>query len=353
MGVTEGEPNGIVYLQRPLWAAYVQGSRDRRGNGFDLVNLTRNYQHVADGEISDPTSLFYANRGFINTTPSNVNEDSAGGSIDREAVPTGDYNKIVPINVYNVREGWYQSQMDEYDIYERGITSVVELNMRNLARWLDGVYDNNLLSGTTAVSTNIEGEEGYVIYVSDRRGDQIKAEYLKDGTSYASTNGIVDNEDIYGPNNSLDDGEDVIDFGWESGGLSKKGRLQRDLTELPTTGNVWDGTLNRQDRANSVLSHSALSTSTSSFFRRSVRLFDGETLSFDPLTDGKLSTTKGITVSSENLVYIWGNYNTTGVSSIPAGGSTLNDGTGYTGNQVPASIVSDSFSPLSRRGLTL
>ena len=25
MGVTEGEPNGIVYLQRPLWAAYVQG----------------------------------------------------------------------------------------------------------------------------------------------------------------------------------------------------------------------------------------------------------------------------------------------------------------------------------------
>ena len=30
MGMTEGEPNGIVYLQRPLWAAFVQGSRDRR-----------------------------------------------------------------------------------------------------------------------------------------------------------------------------------------------------------------------------------------------------------------------------------------------------------------------------------
>ncbi len=89
------------------------------------------------------------------------------------------YNQIVPINVYNVREGWYRSQMDEFGIYERGITSVVELNMRNLARWVDGIYDNNLLAGTNAVSTNIRGEEGYVVYVSDRRGDKIKAEYLK------------------------------------------------------------------------------------------------------------------------------------------------------------------------------
>jgi hypothetical protein len=29
MGMTEGEPNGIVYLQRPMWAAICAGSRDR------------------------------------------------------------------------------------------------------------------------------------------------------------------------------------------------------------------------------------------------------------------------------------------------------------------------------------
>ena len=109
MGVTEGEPNGIVYLQRPLWAAYIQGSRDRRGNGFDLVNLIRNYQTIADGEISDPSALLYANRGFINTTVSASNED--GGTITREVSPNGTYNQIVPINVYNVREGWYRSQI--------------------------------------------------------------------------------------------------------------------------------------------------------------------------------------------------------------------------------------------------
>ncbi len=47
------------------------------------------------------------------------------------------------------------------------------------------------------------------------------------------------------------------------------------------------------------------------------------------------------------MVYIWGNYNTTGVAGIPLGGSTLNNG-GYIGAQVPSSIVCDAFFPLSK-----
>jgi hypothetical protein len=346
MGVTEGEPNGIVYLQRPLWAAYVQGSRDRRGNAFTLSNLTRNYQSIADGEINDPEALLYANRGFINTTESAANED--GATITRQAVPSGSYNAIVPINVYNVREGWVRSTLSEYDTYTRGVTSVVELNMRNLARWVDGVYDGNLLAGTTAVSPNINAEDGYVVYVSDRRGDRVKAEYLANGTSFASTNGNVDNEDIYGPNGNLDAGEDVIDFGWNVGGTSKKGTLQKDVLELPDSGTIGTAPLSnapisdRTGRANTILS----TYNANDNFRRAVRLFDGETLSTTGAA-GKLSATRGITVSSENMVYIWGNYNTTGVASIPTGGSTLNDG-GYLGPQVPSSIVCDAIFPLSR-----
>jgi hypothetical protein len=347
MGVTEGEPNGIVYLQRPLWAGYVQGSRDRTGNSFTLENLTRNYQSIADGEITDPSALFYTNRGFINTTESAANED--GGTIKRELTPTGTYNAIVPINVYNVREGWVRSTLSEFDLYNRGETSVVELNMRNLARWLDGVYDTNLLAGTTAVSTNVNGEEGYVVYVSDRRGDRVKPEYLADGTSFASTNGIVDNEDIYGPNGSLDAGEDVIDFGWNVGGTSKKGTLQKDTSELPDSGTICCApspsnapVANRLTRANMVLS----SYNVGNYFRRAVRLFDGETLS-TTVAAGKLSPMKGISVASENMVYVWGNFNTTGVASIPTGGSTLNDG-GFMGPQVPSSIVCDAVFPLSK-----
>lgn len=343
MGMTVGEPNGIVYLQRPMWAAYVQGSRDRAGNSFDLVNLTRNYQHVADGEIV-PTPVFDADTGYISMYASKAQEDGEGEIDDpivRQAVPTG-YNSIYPINIYNVREGWYRNSMDENDIYERGIISVVDINMRNLTRWLDGVYDSNLLSGTNAVSSNIDGEEGYILYFSDRRGDRVKTEYLADGSNYQSTNGLVDNEDIYGPNGILDEGEDVIDFGWTTGGVSRKGTLQNDTSELPATGAVFrmSDYPDRLARSMAVLQRSV------GYFRRGVRLFDGATLSYTAAA-GKLSPTRGVTVSSENMVYIWGNYNTTGITGIPAGGSTLNNG-GYTGPQVPAAIICDAVFPLSK-----
>ena len=345
MGMTVGEPNGIVYLQRPLWAAYVQGSRDRAGNDFDLVNLTRNFRSIADGELVAAPTM--DPKGFIAESEIGADDDTTtnGGTgvITRAALPGGALNTIVPINVYNVREGWYRSQLDQNDIYERGITSVIDLNMRNLARWLDGIYDTNLLAGTNAVSTNVHGEEGYVVYISDRRGDVPKTEFLADGSNFHSTNGIVDNEDIYGPNNALDGGEDVIDFGWQGGGISKKGTLQRDLNELPTTGVVFYLSTYAGDR--NARANVALQTNNN-YFRRSVRLFDAETLSFSTAL-GKLSETKGITVSTENMVYIWGNYNTTGITSIPAGGSTLNDG-GYSGPQVPSSIVADAFFPLSK-----
>lgn len=365
MGVTEGEPNGIVYLQRPLWAAFVQGSRDRLGTGLDLVNLTRNYLSVADGEIAEPSTNLQAGRGYINFTPLTADEDApaspAGydGVITREATPVGDFNQIVPINIYNVREGWYRSSLDRNSLYERGMMSVVELNMRNLSRWLDGIYDANLLSGSNAVSTNIAGNEGYIVYISDRRGDDVQIEMLADGTTFTSTNGLVDNEDIYGANNILDVGEDVIDFGWNADGSTKKGTLQKNTGELPDSGTicctpllatapVTDST--RLARAIEVLKGTNLlnttSANSSNYFRRSVRLFDSEKLSTSAAS-GKLSPTKGITVSTENMLYIWGNYNTTGITGIPSNGSTLNNG-GYTGAQIPASLVCDAIIPLSK-----
>jgi hypothetical protein len=343
MGMTEGEPNGIVYLQRPLWAAYLQGSRDRLGSDITLVNMTNNTQTAADGEIKDNPS-FDASRGFIKSGISSLNED--GGDIIREKAPkpSEPLNAIVPINVYNVREGWFKNGLDEKTILERGITSVVEINMKNLSRWLDGVYDANLLNGTLAVSSNIKGDEGYVVYFSDRRGDSVKVERTTAAVPYNSTNGTVDNEDIYGPNNVLDEGEDVIDTGWDSVlNAPKANSLQKDITELPDTGVPYPLAMGRPNRASLVMSW----TNPNNYFRRSLRLFNGETLS-TTATSGKLSPTKGLTIASENMVYVWGNYNTTGVSSIPAGGSTLNNGTGYTGPQIPASIACDAIFPLSK-----
>ncbi len=344
MGMTEGEPNGIVYLQRPLWAAYTQGSRDRSGGDNTLVNLTTNTQTAADGEVI-AAPAFDTSRGFIKDSISDLNDDA--GVIIREPFPdvvAKPYDAIVPINVYNVREGWFKNSLDETEILERGITSVAEINMKNLSRWLDGVYDTNLLAATAAVSTNIKGDEGFVVYFSDRRGDRVKVERTAASVNYNSANGTVDNEDIYGPNNTLEEGEDVIDTGWDSIlNVPKANSLQKDTNELPDTGTPYPLSMGRTTRAKMVMSW----TNPTNYFRRSLRLFNGETLS-TTVAAGKLSPTKGLTIASENMVYVWGNYNTTGVSSVPAGGSTVNDGTGYRGPQVPASIACDAVFPLSK-----
>ena len=92
-----------------------------------------------------------------------------------------------------------------------------------MARWLDGVYDNNLLAGTPAVSGNIANPGGFTVYVSDRRGDRVKPMTDFNGNPVNSTNGMVDNEDIYGPNNVLDFGEDV----------QNTNALVKDTNELP------------------------------------------------------------------------------------------------------------------------
>ncbi len=370
MGMTEGEPNAIVMLQRPLWAAFTQGSRDASGNTNPALNGDPTYTNCltdilnnthlgADGEIK--TSAGFPVQDGTYGYLTSVQDDTASGSqpqrpdappaLNISAFTSSMWNSMVPINIYNVREGRADLSLNANTVYERGTMSVVQLNMRNLARWLDGVYNTNLLAGTSALSTNIACPDGYIVYVSDRRGDKVKSEIDSSGVTLNTSNGLVDNEDIYGQNNSLDPGEDVIDAGTDvATGLPKKGTLQRDLTELPipaalggTSGSDFTA---RTNRAKTV----AAWTDPSNYFRRSVRLFNGENLQISGAAN-KLSTTKGITVSSENLIYIWGNYNTTGINGQPAGGSTLNDSTQtnfYLGSQVPASLVVDAFTPLSK-----
>jgi hypothetical protein len=257
------------------------------------------------------------------------------------------WNAIVPINVYNVREGLINSSMTTNAVYERGITNIVELNMRNLARWMDGVYDNNLLAGTNAVSAKIAKPDGYTVFVSDRRGDKVKSMVDSSGATINSTNGMVDNEDIYGPNGSLDTGEDV----------QNTGTLVKDTTELPDPGTGWTSSptfgTDRTKRAIAVAAWANLDSAhltNHNYFRGAVRLFNAENLQVLGTT-GKLSTTLGISVAAENMVYTWGNYNTTGINGQPTNASTLNDSTQtyyYLGNGVPTSIVSDAFFPLSK-----
>ena len=387
MGMTEGEPNAILHLQRPLWAAFTQGSRDASGltnpalNGdpaytnclTDIMSKTRK---GADGEIKIAAGIPAQNAtlGYLTQI---VDDTAAGFQPIRSDIPGGttigascinnpqqvlcqlltdwgttawtnnkDWNAIVPLNVYNVREGRINSSLAANTVYERGVMNIVELNMRNLARWLDGVYDNNLLAGTPAVSGNVAAPDGYTLYISDRRGDEIHS-YISSGVTLSATNGMVDNEDIYGPNGLLDAGEDV----------QATGTLVKDTNELPDPGALpapspgYGTDINKRALAVSGWTNLDSGGINHKMFRNAVRLFNGENLQVTG-GSGKLSQTKGITIASENMVYIWGNYNTTGINAAPPDGtSSLNDSTKtyyYLGNQVPTSIVCDAFFPLSK-----
>ncbi|MCU1265764.1 MAG: hypothetical protein JWM21_2082 [Acidobacteria bacterium] len=358
LGMTEGEPNSIVQLQRPLWAAFTQGSRDASSpTGTNYLSYILNSTTIgADGEISvDSTHPSLAN-GYLtaitndttqraDTPPSNSLATLLSGTAGAN---WASWNALVPINVYNVREGHLKTSVSQNAVYERGITNIVELNMRNLARWLDGVYDQNLLANTNAVSTNIGKPDGYVVYVSDRRGDKVRSMVDSTGATINSSNGMVDNEDIYGSNGVLDGGEDV----------QNTGALVKDVTECPDPAVLTTNPSYGVDRVKRAIAVAAWSNGTGpnhNYFRNSVRLFNGESLQVTGAA-GKLSTTLGITVATENMVYIWGNYNTTGINVAPASGSSsLNDPTApshylptATDTQVPASIVADAFFPLSK-----
>jgi len=364
MGMTEGEPNAIVMLQRPLWAAFTQGSRDASGFWNPALNGDAAYTNsltdimktrlAADGEIKIAAGIpaqdgtyGYLTRIEDDTPPGlQTQRSDTPATLNLTTFTTAMWNSFVPINVYNVREGRINTSLSGSQVYERGVTNVVDINMRNLARWLDGVYDTNLLYNTPAVSGNIASPDGYTVYVSDRRGDKVKA-LLDSGVTVNSTNGMVDNEDIYGPNNILDPGEDV----------QNTGTLVKDTTELPdpavlpgSYGSIFYRALAVSAWAN-LIGGTGTDQDNHKYFRNAVRVFNGENLQISGST-GKLSTTKGITISSENMVYIWGNYNTTGINNAPPDGtSSLNDSSTtyfYLGNQVPTSIVCDAFFPLSK-----
>lgn len=359
MGMTVGEPNAIVTLQRPLWAAFTQGSRDGSnllnvaldGATYDnsLAEIINNTYIAADGQVqTSPGPTQEGTYGYL----TGIVDDAGAGQQQRADTPpamnvadwgtanwtnNNEWNAIVPINVYNVREGC-SNATNCGEVYDRGITSVVELNMKNLARWLDGVYDNTLLTNTNAVSANIANPSGYTVYVSDRRGDKVKPMVNLAGVNVNSSNGMVDNEDIYGPNQLLDPGEDA----------QENGTLENDLTEMPDQA-ILAGVYGA-DNTMRALTVSAW-TNPNNYFRRAVRLFNGEDLRIGGPA-GRLSDTFGISVSSENMLYTWGNYNTVGINVIPAAGTaSLNEATSlsrYLGNQVPTSIVCDALFPLSK-----
>ncbi len=266
-----------------------------------------------------------------------------------------------PIEMWDAREGVYNADIDLTTTYGtntvpfNGVMSMIDIDVANFDRFLSGTFDNKFPTSGTPFATakgrglkasDIPVNNGWLIYLSDRRGDlNFDGEYDMEDI-FGNTDGIKQSgEDVNG-DGVLNVG-DINPYTWEGTKYTVDTTWVNadSYTKLINPANPT--TTDRQATVNKDLGAFA----DHRYYRRGFRLINGQTL--PGLTDLATPTnTRGFTISAEQAVYIQGNYNATGVSSqgsptptadylpqAPAGGSTT--------GQSPASVIADQIVFLS------
>lgn len=275
-----------------------------------------------------------------------------------------------PIEMFDTREGTYFDAIANTpgapNVSRNGVMSVVNIDVANLRRFLRGDFNGLFPDGANSTPftllnagvglractfqipsptpCDIPENSGWVLYISDRRGD-------------GNFDGEYDMEDVYGlnpgNNDQLNPGEDLD--GPTAGGPGFVPRFGAGILDAryinpASLFNNCQGVVPNCDAPRYADTYSAdrAAVSDHPYYRRGIRLINGTTIPgiYDPVT---ASNTKGFTIASENGVYVQGNYNATGVTAPPANGNTpFNQ---YFPNNtpvhVPASIVADSVTILS------
>lgn len=308
--------------------------------GFNYVQRWANTTTIADANVTAGCAV---GCGTADDMPVNPNSDFVlSSSADREryahmkrATVNSVANRVIvpfPNRIFDTREGTYYDKRsttyytDLSRLTRNGVMTMVDVDVANLRRFLRGDY-NGLFPITTPfavskggvglVSGDVPQREGWVVYISDRRGD-------------ANFNGRLDMEDVYsaapGNSGSLQAGEDI---------------------NGDTLLNTAYGTETERYNTSTILPDIA-AVNDNKYFRRGVRLTDATVIPgvYDATTP---ANTRGFTFASENGVYVQGNYNATGVSTVPTTGNTpYNNYMPFdSATHIPASIVGDSVTILS------
>ena len=214
--------------------------------------------------------------------------------------------KFLPLGLYDTREGEVRDQDlgASTQCAIGGIMNIVELDVNNLKRWIDGA------TGTTGALTESTSQNGYVFYYSDRRGmlpnpggDKVGEYGFEDMINPSSVPGI--------PDGTLAPAEDVNANGLlDTYGGANLGDAFDVANGDPTIRLDCNG-VGRKNRVSGA--------------RHGLKLVNGAL--------GNVPT-PGVTVASENIVYIHGNYN-------------ANDA-GFGNPHAASAIIADATSFLSK-----
>lgn len=270
----------------------------------------------------------------------------------RDAV-TGNWFAIVPfpIEMLDMREGLYYDpsgtssarntyytdtyfdRLNKYPV--NGAMSMIDIDVANLRRFFRGDFNGKFPSGTpfatgsghTLTNADIPQDGGWVLYISDRRGDR-------------DFDGELDMEDIYGGapgnDNVKQPNEELDPIGTPGNSIFERSYL---------SDSVWGETERYKDNA---IYRDKAAVVDHPYYRRGVRLINGTVLPgiYDATTS---INTRGFTLASENGVYVQGNYNAVDTGSTPSSGITpYNVYRPFdTPTHIPASIVADSVTILS------
>jgi type II secretory pathway pseudopilin PulG len=203
-----------------------------------------------------------------------------------------------PINLYDTREGFPRDAvpagMANPACYVNGIMNAVELDVGNLRKWLQ-----DTVPGGTGPLVSYSGQNGYLVYFSDRRGMR------PDPNNGNITSGEYGFEDVI---------NSASPTGTPDGVLEAAEDVDQNIAANPTPSvwgavNVGDGfgvaTVGNPYRAiNSCATRGRQNIVTGA--RHVLKLVDGGLGNVPVRADNGQG---GFTVASENPVYIQGNYN--------------------------------------------
>jgi Tfp pilus assembly protein PilX len=309
----------------------------------------------------NPSSVAVKTGAYSNNKPFNLPLQSTVAQvcgIDPSAVPPqpvagwnfNDPTQFWPNNLFDTREGTLRDTAMDTATPPRptlnGVMHYVELDAGNLANWFGGKLGTLTTSGQNTKDPAVAPND-YVFYLSDRRGNSVKSQsiaggwpplsYTKNETGEYGWTDIVNspaNPSTGCPNNSLDTGEDpdataaLYTYGASQSYIHAAGVLyappgtplgpgQLGIFKNLVTGNainnnvlcaavppyvtdnIWpmmvaaSGTVARENPA--------------LFFRRALKIVNGNFLTAVGPCPGGFSC--GLTIASENPVYIQGDYN--------------------------------------------
>jgi hypothetical protein len=341
-GTNPVNPNAILLVQQPA---------DRNGNGaVDTVGAVPYYTSSTHHGVT--TYTLYPGKPPEATVDAATNSAYYGDS----AAPLGQVSSTAynwyPINFYDAREGEPRdATLANNSCTPAGIMNAVELDVGNLKQWLAG---NIGVSGSLVSYT---GQNGYVVYFSDRRGmlpnpngTQTDAANTKTGDSgfedavnSSSASGLPDGllePDPAGKNFSPEDDNlngklDNFGSGNLGLGLGYVGAAYNGADQVNSLVNA-SGTPNPYLTTGRIANCSIAQNNWVSGARHVLKLVDGALGSVPVRPDNGLG---GFTVGSENPVYITGNYNTNSSDTIWT--------TGTDEAHSAASVIADAVTVLS------